>query len=262
MSVSVSASPVVLQSMSDNATAYVYAIVVDGIARYIGKGSGVRLKRARQHLRDARRLLRKRVDGARIFAVRADHELSKAMSCGAIITETVLAEGLTHDEAFAKEKELIAAARDGQLWNISGGGFGAGDVSTETRLRLSEIAKVRALRPGFKENCRKGWLNAPAAERKRFIDNSQAARLKPGYREAMSAQQKNRWKDPDKAAAMRAGLDRGRMAPHTKERHQKAWTPGRRVKHQARMRELWSDPKFRAKQSALLRRAARVEVAS
>lgn len=235
--------------------AYVYEILVDGVIRYIGKGSGVPMKRAAQHLRNARNILRDRAAGRRVWSVFADHQLSKALAASCVITLVRVRGGLSHEAAFDLERRLIKASPHGQLWNRADGGLGAGYVSEETRRRMSESAKQRGSRPEYKERCRRAWVNAPEDFKRRFIDRSQAVRSRPGYREAMAAKAKTQWADPVKARVMRAALERGRMAPHTSERHVKAWTPERREKHRERMRALWADPQFREKQTELLRNA-------
>lgn len=252
-----SASAVVLQGMEQQPNAYVYAIAVDGVVRYIGKGSGIPLKRAKQHLRDARRINRQRANGLRKFVVYADHQLAKALGRGASIEISVVSDRMTHEQAFAKEVQIIASAPSGQLWNMSGGGDGAGQVSNETRRRLSKLASERMADPARRDNLARQWDSFTAEHRRNFIEASRAVHGRPGNRERLVKNAKVNWDDPHKKAAMLDALDRGRRAPRSSERNQKRWAnPEWRAAHSARMKELWADPAFRDKQTGLVRKWA------
>src|SRR6516162_4318183 len=95
--------------------AYVYAIIVDGIVRYIGKGSG---NRKLAHMRLVRSIARRRAAGEHVRTSHFYNRLTKAWLEGAEIEEVVIVDGLTHGAAYAREIAEIAAAAQGQLWNL------------------------------------------------------------------------------------------------------------------------------------------------
>ena len=98
---------------------YVYAIYVDGVARYIGKGSNGRMH---FHVIEARRINSRRARGANTdrTATKFYRKLAEAMRHGATITEKIMLDGLTNQRAHRIEKqkieELHKQKRD-QLWN-------------------------------------------------------------------------------------------------------------------------------------------------
>jgi len=98
---------------------YVYAIYVDGVVRYIGKGSNGRMH---FHVIEARRINSRRARGANTdrTTTKFYRKLAEAMRHGAIITEKIMLNGLTNQGAYRVEKqkieELHQHERD-QLWN-------------------------------------------------------------------------------------------------------------------------------------------------
>jgi hypothetical protein len=101
----------------------VYAIVVDGVIRYIGKGSasGGKLSRFHDHIRAMRRLIRHRAEGLpapqKVSGSTIANELAHAWLDGAEISELVVADGLGEEDALQQELALINNAPAGQLWN-------------------------------------------------------------------------------------------------------------------------------------------------
>lgn len=87
--------------------AYVYAIIIDGITRYIGKGSGIPLKRASEHIRTAKRLLKRRAAGEKVWERHLYNRLAKAVESGAKIDLNIIAKALTHDAAFDREMRRL-----------------------------------------------------------------------------------------------------------------------------------------------------------
>jgi hypothetical protein len=231
--------------------AYVYALVVDGVERYIGKGSGVPLKRAKEHLLRARRLLRRRAAGEAAQGTRLQNKLAKALSDGSAIREVVIADALSHEEAFRREISEIAARPEGQLWNLDSGGLGAGRVGTETRLKQSAIGKARALDPEERAELkrRSSLAHTPAfreRSRQRLIEKSRD----PEYVDQLRAQQRQKWSDPEIAARMAAGLEKGRRTPSPDRAAGKWAYPGAREHHSEAMKRRWADPEFRSRQAA------------
>jgi hypothetical protein len=98
---------------------YVYAIYVDGVARYIGKGSNGRMH---FHVIEARRINSRRARGANTdrTATKFYRKLAKAMRHGATITEKIMLDGLTNQRAHRIEKQKIEELhklKQDQLWN-------------------------------------------------------------------------------------------------------------------------------------------------
>ena len=98
---------------------YVYAIHVNGVVRYIGKGSNGRL---RFHVIEARRTNSRRTLGAKTDRTTTNfyRKLAEAMRHGATITEEIMVDGLTDQEAYRVEKQKIEQLHKqngGQLWN-------------------------------------------------------------------------------------------------------------------------------------------------
>jgi hypothetical protein len=98
---------------------YIYAIYVDGVVRYIGKGRNGRMH---FHVIEARRINSRRARGANTdrTSTKFYRKLAEAMRHGAIITEEIMLDGLTNQGAYRIEKhkieELHKQKRD-QLWN-------------------------------------------------------------------------------------------------------------------------------------------------
>lgn len=191
-------------------SAYVYAILVDGVCRYIGKGSGTR---AKAHMRIVRSIARRRAAGE---AVRASHfynRLTKAWLAGSEIEEIILVDGLTHEQAYAREVEEIAA-RTG-LWNVWDGGEGSSKgyaKSPGQREKIAASNKATWADPDLKakhgEQCKIRWL-------------------RPEYRDITQAALKAAWSDPERCRK-RSDLTKARWAdPVFKEKMRAARWGGR-----------------------------------
>jgi hypothetical protein len=95
---------------------YVYAIHVDGVLRYIGKGTNGRM---RAHMKEVRqRLTRKfKLKNVSLF----QRKLTEAVMKGAVIEEIVLADNLTTKQAYKLEyghmERMVYAGNREQLWN-------------------------------------------------------------------------------------------------------------------------------------------------
>ena len=96
---------------------YVYAIHVDGVLRYIGKGTDDRMY---AHMKEVRqRLTRKfKLKNVSPFFQR---KLTEAVMKGAVIEQIVLADDLTSKQAYKLEyrhlERLVYAGNREQLWN-------------------------------------------------------------------------------------------------------------------------------------------------
>ena len=103
-------------SPSPDNVSYVYAVIVDGLVRYIGKGRGDRMF---LHLREARRLAKRRVRINRISPF-FHMMLVRALRARAAVREVILSYGLSDAEAYRVENELVGQfhkEHTGQLWN-------------------------------------------------------------------------------------------------------------------------------------------------
>jgi len=98
-------------------SAYVYAILVDGVVRYIGKGRNGRLY---THLIEAKRSAAQPSPDTSGLYPRRHRKLVEAVRAGSQITEIVIISDLTDWEAYRIESRMIGEFhrfRAGQLWN-------------------------------------------------------------------------------------------------------------------------------------------------
>jgi len=97
--------------------AYVYAIIVDGVVRYIGKG---RNERMYTHLIEAKRTSARCPASTAHLSPRMHRKLVETVRAGSQIIETVIKSGLTDRAAHRLESRMIGEFhkfRAGQLWN-------------------------------------------------------------------------------------------------------------------------------------------------
>jgi hypothetical protein len=102
---------------SETQSAYVYAIIVDGVVRYIGKGRSTRMY---AHLIEAKRSAARCGARTKHLSPRMHRRLVEAVRSGADIQERLLVGGLTDQQALQFESSLSAAfhkSRIDQLWN-------------------------------------------------------------------------------------------------------------------------------------------------
>jgi hypothetical protein len=98
-------------------TAFVYAIIVDGVVRYIGKGRNGRMY---THLIEAKRTSARCPANTAHLSPRVHRKLVEAVRAGSQIIETVIKSGLTDPAARRLESGMIGEFhkfRAGQLWN-------------------------------------------------------------------------------------------------------------------------------------------------
>jgi len=188
-------------------TAYVYAIIVNGVVRYIGKGSGIPMKRAREHIRTAKRLNRRREAGEVLWASNLYNRLAKALKNGRAVEAVCIVDNLTDEQAFDRERTEIEKASG--LWNLDGGGLGGKEMSAEHRAKLSAAAKRRWQRPGEIEKLH-AFANSPENIARLKAGNAELAR-RPDIRAKNAKAAKERWLDPTRAKRMLVGLKRGRQ---------------------------------------------------
>jgi len=119
--------------MSKRRNFYVYAIKVDRVVRYIGKGSNGRVH---AHMSAVRALVRKTRKHVRGFHRKLHH----AHTGGSEITHKFVKRGLTECQAYAAEARIIANYRKsqpGQLWNVTDGGSGYPILTPEQHAEVS-----------------------------------------------------------------------------------------------------------------------------
>lgn len=96
---------------------YVYAIHVDGVLRYIGKGTNGRIY---AHMKDVTQRLTRKFKLKNIWPL-FQRKLTEAVMKGAVIEEIVLADNLTSKQAYKLEyrhlERMVYAGNREQLWN-------------------------------------------------------------------------------------------------------------------------------------------------
>jgi hypothetical protein len=131
--------------------------------------------------------------------------LTKAWLEGAEIEEVVIVDGLTHGAAYAREIAEIAAAAQGQLWNLWAGGEG----SSKGYLKPPEQSQKIA------ESNRQTWtdpkLIAEQSERMKvhwlrpeYRSQLVGRKWTPEMKQALSEKRKAQWADPEFRARMEA----------------------------------------------------------
>ncbi len=97
--------------------AYIYAIIVDGVVRYIGKGRNGRMY---THVIEAKRTSARCPASTAHLGPRMHRKLVETVRSGSQIIETVIKSGLTDRAAYRLESRIIGEFhkfRAGQLWN-------------------------------------------------------------------------------------------------------------------------------------------------
>jgi hypothetical protein len=97
---------------------YVYAIHVDGVLRYIGKGCNGRMY---AHMKEVRQRLTREFNLQNVWPV-FQRKLTEAVMQDAVVEEIVLADNLTSKQAYRFEyrrlEEMVYAGKRQQLWNV------------------------------------------------------------------------------------------------------------------------------------------------
>jgi hypothetical protein len=105
------------QNVSLPNRSYVYIINVDGVLRYIGKGTNGRMH---SHMKEVRQRLTRKFKLKNIWPL-SQRKLTEAVMKGAVIEEIVLADNLTSKQAYKLEyrhlERMVYAGNREQLWN-------------------------------------------------------------------------------------------------------------------------------------------------
>jgi hypothetical protein len=243
---------------------YVYEVIVEGVVRYIGKGTG---RRAWRHTEIAARNNRLRSVDQKVKATKWHNRLAKALAAGASVEVRIIAEGMTSEQAFQREVAEIASRPDG-LWNYTGGGEGL-DSDAARRLwadpghRAAMVAKRQSEESRGRASEKAIAQHASPAAREALSKRSKALWQDPEFREKASAASRSRWADDAfrrrhrEAATQAWELDPERRARRAEITKSYAGTPEFRDRASARFKGLWSDPEFREKATAHWRDAGR-----
>ncbi len=166
--------------------AYVYAIVVDGVTRYIGKGSN---RRTREHFKIIRSMARRRAAGEAVQAPSAFYEkLCAAYLAGCEIDSRILVDGLTHKEAFRAELAERDRYPAEQLWNEG---------------RCWD-------KPEYRNRQQARWNDPRAREFHR--EQVRRATQDPSFVERQRSRMREAWSDPDKRRKLHDGMRQHRDA--------------------------------------------------
>lgn len=97
---------------------YVYAIHVNGVQRYIGKGTN---RRMYDHVKEVRQRLTRQFKLKNVSPI-FQRKLTEAMMKGAMVEEVVLADNLTSKSAYKLEyhqlKKMVYDGKRHDLWNV------------------------------------------------------------------------------------------------------------------------------------------------
>lgn len=122
------------------AAAYVYAVLVEGETRYIGKGRG---DRSGDHLKMVRSIVRRRAAGETVKVSLFYRKLTARWLEGCEIEVVVLEDGLTDEAAYEREAAIIASFSADQLWNTDAGGRGRTSCSLKRQWSAPEATEAR-----------------------------------------------------------------------------------------------------------------------
>ena len=227
---------------------YVYTLSLpDGTPFYVGKGKG---KRINDHGTTRGRL--KEVNAV----------LARLKASGETCLRAIVRGGLTENEAFEAERDLIAQigrAPNGPLVNCNDGGWGGRNpsASTRERIRRARVAQEPPSREHMVEmNRRRGpWTD----EQKDRVRQAHLGRV-------VSAETRKKISEARKSSSYRPGSDvmrrvasmRGEMTEATREKLREAGrrqviSEERRKRHGDKLRGRPQSPESNAKRSAALK---------
>ncbi len=201
--------------MSD-ARSYVYTVLVDGVVRYIGKGSG---NRVRRHLQIAKRLIKARASGRKLKAAYFHNKLAKAVLAGSFVVTSILVSGMSEQDAYDREAAEIESAPSGQLWNRWSFGGGRRFPSDEFRAAQSERQKKRfaAGAEDLKAWHKKAHTSEVYAKRSKTL--KETLRARPDLVASTAKKSQKWWSDPVNNASQRDKLTAAWGMQETQAKH-------------------------------------------
>ena len=106
------------QDRANPKSCYVYQIHVDGVLRYIGKGTDDRMY---AHMKEVRQRLTRKFKLRNVYPI-FQRKLTEAVMHGAKVEEITIADNLTPKQAYELEyrhlKKMVYDGKRGQLWNV------------------------------------------------------------------------------------------------------------------------------------------------
>jgi hypothetical protein len=184
---------------------YVYEVLIDGMVRYVGKGTGRRFK---NHITTAKRYERYMREGRSQITVAPFYEkLLLQLGRGADISYRIVQKFDGDQDALSKEIEHIASFPAGQLWNDGPGGNGG--TSNGAFKRWANPAEREAHRKRLSEV----WANPALIERHRELTRHRISNF-----EYQSAAAKARWSRPGEREAMSAFAKKNRAERTAKKK--------------------------------------------
>jgi hypothetical protein len=233
--------------------AYVYAIVVDGVVRYVGKG---RRYRAVEHLRIANDLNARRANGEKIKARHFYNKLAKAIRSDSVVEVRVILSGLSDDDAYDREITEIASYPAGQLWNKQAGGSG-GDPEFLRQVWRMPGVREKIIRTRLITHRTEEFREQQRRDAKEYWDD-------PEFHAKQVAREKAMWADPVKRAERIAILKRVWADPEKSARKsvlvKSQWTPERRAAMAENRRKAWADPEFKKRAGESIRKSRTPDV--
>jgi hypothetical protein len=152
---------------------YVYAIKIDGVVRYIGKGKGNRIY---SHMKEVRRRLARDFKLKNVWP-KLQQKLTEAVINGASIEEEILVESLENEKAYWIEYQRIydiCSKSPDQLWNLNGSG-GAPPITRDWKEHKRILKKNKR-----KKKEESSWLTVQRNRLNEYLARGGKDRLKIG----------------------------------------------------------------------------------
>lgn len=235
---------------------YVYEILVDGVVRYFGMGTGDRIN---AHIRAAKVINQKLNRGESFKALNIHIRLAEALRANSKIDLRTIACGLSKREACSEEIALISGAPKHQLWNEHRGGGGA-DPDNMKRLWADPLWRSKqqaSLKAKWNDPTYRNMMKTVRSDpnlRKRISECVQKRFSDENEREKQRVRTKHNYAvNPDRAKKQ-GSLVRAKWAdPANRERYRKAVTahwsdPSHRQRQSEAAKRQWADPDQRKKQ--------------